>query len=690
MELRNVAATAVDLDPYTLQLVNGSDRRDLPDGRPACGGARARRALRRVRQRGGRGELRPRRHAGDQPASRTGIRTPSPSASAARWSTPSPTRARSRATPRARPARRRTPADAGQSLARVPDGCDTDENGADFRARRGHARRVQRRAARAAAPGDAAPAVLATHARGRRLRRRDGRLALRDVQRAGERGRRRLRAHVHDGAHDRARPRRAPTGRRSRSIPRPSSAARRALHADRARRRRARRRRRRPAGRDGGRRDARPSPSPASRACGSTTSRAGSTARPTRAARSRRSRAWSPPSAPAASGCRTRGPTTTRAPPRGSSSSAAAGRRSGRRSLVDGLVEEFRPGGDANNLTTTELSIPVVTPGGSGTVAPTPDRQGRPAAAAALHRQRLGGRRRAQPGLRPLAGRDRLPREPRGHARGDPQAGRRRADEQLRRAAGGRRRRRGAAHRARRRDRPPERLQPGAHHPRRRDRRPARRERRRRARRARCGRSSTTRSPTTSTCSRPRRRGSTAACGARSRGRRGATSSSVGSMNVENLTFVDADEAKFERLARILVENMRSPDIVGRRGGPGQRRRDEQRAVTDATQTWQRFIAQGRGGRRPGLRVPPDRPGGRPGRRAAGRQHPRRLPVPDRPRARLRRPAGRDGDERDRGGRRPVRPRADVQPGPPRSRRPGVRRPAASRSRASSAGGARR
>ena len=39
--------------------------------------------------------------------------------------------------------------------------------------------------------------------------------------------------------------------------------------------------------------------------------------------------------------------------------------------LVDGLVEEFRPGDDPLNLTTTEISNPVVTPGGSGTVAAT-------------------------------------------------------------------------------------------------------------------------------------------------------------------------------------------------------------------------------------------------------------------------------------------------------------------------------
>ena len=38
---------------------------------------------------------------------------------------------------------------------------------------------------------------------------------------------------------------------------------------------------------------------------------------------------------------------------------------------VSGLVEEFRPGGDPNNLTTTEISNATVTPAGTGTIAPT-------------------------------------------------------------------------------------------------------------------------------------------------------------------------------------------------------------------------------------------------------------------------------------------------------------------------------
>jgi uncharacterized protein len=66
---------------------------------------------------------------------------------------------------------------------------------------------------------------------------------------------------------------------------------------------------------------------------------------------------------------------------------------------------------------------------------------------------------------------------------------------------------------------------------------------------------------------------------------------SVGSMNVENLTFVDPDDAKFERLARILVENMRSPDIVA-----VEEIQDNDGAantpVTDATLTYDRFIAK--------------------------------------------------------------------------------------------------
>jgi predicted extracellular nuclease len=63
----------------------------------------------------------------------------------------------------------------------------------------------------------------------------------------------------------------------------------------------------------------------------------------------------------------------------------------------------------------------------------------------------------------------------------------------------------------------------------------------------------------------------------------------TGSMNVENLAPTDAP-AKYERLARILVEHMRSPDLVA-----VEEVQDNDGAtnstVTDASLTWERFIA---------------------------------------------------------------------------------------------------
>jgi uncharacterized protein len=63
----------------------------------------------------------------------------------------------------------------------------------------------------------------------------------------------------------------------------------------------------------------------------------------------------------------------------------------------------------------------------------------------------------------------------------------------------------------------------------------------------------------------------------------------TGSMNVENLSPNDAN-AKFERLATILVENMRSPDLVAL-----EEIQDNDGAtnstITDASATWNRFIA---------------------------------------------------------------------------------------------------
>ena len=67
-------------------------------------------------------------------------------------------------------------------------------------------------------------------------------------------------------------------------------------------------------------------PTRASRACASTTSRAPPTSRPTAAWSSRRCRASSPPAAPTATSSRTRAPTATAGPPRASSCSPAARR----------------------------------------------------------------------------------------------------------------------------------------------------------------------------------------------------------------------------------------------------------------------------------------------------------------------------------------------------------------------------
>ena len=93
----------------------------------------------------------------------------------------------------------------------------------------------------------------------------------------------------------------------------------------------------------------------------------------------------------------------------------------------------------------------------------------------------------------------------------------------------------------------------------------------------------------------------------------------------------------------LIVDNLRAPDLVALEeiqdnNGP------TNDAVVDAGADLRQADRRDPGGRRPDLPVPPDRPGGRPGRRRAGRQHPRRLPVPHRPRPGVRRPPGRDAD----------------------------------------------
>ena len=83
------------------------------------------------------------------------------------------------------------------------------------------------------------------------------------------------------------------------------------------------------------------------------------------------------------------------------------------------------------------------------------------------------------------------------------------------------------------------------------------------------------------------------------------------------------------------------------RGGAGQQRQHRQRRrrrERDAAAARRRDHRR----RRPDLRVARDRPGQRPGRRRAGRQHPPGDPVPHRPRPRVRRPAGRRLDHAER------------------------------------------
>ena len=101
---------------------------------------------------------------------------------------------------------------------------------------------------------------------------------------------------------------------------------------------------------------------------------------------------------------------------------------------VSGRVSEFRPGGDSTgNLTTTEIGRRDR----DARRARQPDcadgrGRGWSGAADDGDRERLRRQRRDRRRLRPRAGRDRLPREPRGHARADQQRCRRRADQRLR------------------------------------------------------------------------------------------------------------------------------------------------------------------------------------------------------------------------------------------------------------------
>ena len=135
----------------------------------------------------------------------------------------------------------------------------------------------------------------------------------------------------------------------------------------------------------------------------------------------------------------------------------------------------------------------------------------------------------------------------------------------------------------------------------------------------------------------------------------------------------------------MIVNNLRRPDIVGLEEIQDNNGADATTARSSTRPDARtRSIAAIQRGRRPDLPVPPDRPGQRPGWRRAGRQHPRRLPVPHRPRPRVRRPAGRRLDDAGRGRRRPDGPAAvrSARAASTRPTRPST--PAASRWRPSS------
>ena len=120
--------------------------------------------------------------------------------------------------------------------------------------------------------------------------------------------------------------------------------------------------------------------------------------------------------------------------------SAGAKPAVGQAITVTGRVDEFRPGAvDSTNLTTTEITDVDLDPDRHRHDRADDRRPRRPHRADLRDRQRRGRRHAGEPGdaVRPAAGRHRLPREPRGHARARPQPARGRPYERLRGAPGG-------------------------------------------------------------------------------------------------------------------------------------------------------------------------------------------------------------------------------------------------------------
>ena len=109
----------------------------------------------------------------------------------------------------------------------------------------------------------------------------------------------------------------------------------------------------------------------------------------------------------------------------------------------------------------------------------------------------------------------------------------------------------------------------------------------------------------------------------------------IATYNVENLAPSDP-QSKFDALAAGIVTNLAAPDIVAvEEVQDNSGSTDDGTVAADVTLTDLTAAITAAGG--PGLPVARDRPGERQGRRPAGWQHPRRVPVQPGPRA-LRRP----------------------------------------------------
>ena len=321
---------------------------------------------------------------------------------------------------------------------------------------------------------------------------------------------------------------------------------------------------------------------------------------------------------------------------------------------VQGTVQEFRPGGTTNgNLTTTELSgTPTVTVLSTGNPLPAADRGRHRRSHPAEHgdRGRRDRQRRDERRLSTRPGRHRLLREPRGHARPAERRGRRRADEptSARSPVVGDD---GANAAVRTPPRRPRCSRPDDFNP---ERVIARRLARPPLPNVNVGDhysgpivgvldynfgNFVPRGHLGAAQRDPRRR-STRETTDRRRGRRARD------RDLQRREPRPADPPdKFAALAGLIVNNLRSPDLIAVeeiQDNNGATNNGIVDAIADAHAARRRD----RGGGRPDLRVPPDRPG-RTTRTAAqpGGNIRVGLPLPDRPRPRVRRPARRRLDD---------------------------------------------